>query len=54
MEASPVRIYEYFNGSKQGVIPLFQRPYSWELKDWKTLWEDLMGQYEESERSSHF
>jgi uncharacterized protein with ParB-like and HNH nuclease domain len=54
MEASPVRIYEYFNGSKQGVIPLFQRPYSWEFKDWKTLWEDLMGQYEESERSSHF
>ena len=54
MEASPVHILQYFDGSKQGVIPLFQRPYSWEPKDWNTLWDDLMAQYEESERASHF
>jgi uncharacterized protein with ParB-like and HNH nuclease domain len=54
MEASPVNIIQYFDGSKQGVIPLFQRPYSWEPKDWNILWEDLMAQYEEAERASHF
>lgn len=54
MEAAPVHIIQYFDGSKQGIIPLFQRPYSWEPKDWNTLWDDLMAQYDESDRSSHF
>ena len=54
MEAAPVNIIQYFDGSKQGVIPLFQRPYSWDPKDWTTLWEDLMAQYELADRSSHF
>lgn len=54
MEASPVNIIQYFDGSKQGIIPLFQRPYSWEPKDWNTLWDDLMAQYVETERASHF
>ena len=54
MEDSPVNIIQYFDGSKQGVIPLFQRPYSWEPKDWNTLWDDLMAQYEKADRASHF
>ncbi|WP_396957075.1 DUF262 domain-containing protein [Nitrosomonas sp.] len=54
MEAAPVNIIQYFDGSKQGVIPLFQRPYSWEQKDWAALWEDLMAQYETDDKSSHF
>lgn len=54
MEAAPVNIIQYFDGSKQGVIPLFQRPYSWEPKHWATLWEDLMAQYDAADRSSHF
>lgn len=54
MEAAPVNIIQYFDGSKQGVIPLFQRPYSWDQRDWGTLWSDLMAQYEEADRSSHF
>jgi uncharacterized protein with ParB-like and HNH nuclease domain len=54
MEAAPVNIIQYFDGSKQGVIPLFQRPYSWEQKDWSALWEDLMAQYETTDRSTHF
>ncbi len=54
MEASPVQTIQYFDGSKQGVIPLFQRPYSWEPKDWDTLWDDLYAQYEEEDRALHF
>lgn len=54
MEAAPVHIIQYFDGSKQGIIPLFQRAYSWDAKDWGTFWNDLMAQYDEEDRSSHF
>lgn len=54
MEAAPVNIIQYFDGSKQGLIPLFQRPYSWEPRDWNTLWADLMAQYNPEDRASHF
>jgi uncharacterized protein with ParB-like and HNH nuclease domain len=54
MEAAPVHIVQYFDGSKQGVIPLFQRPYSWDSGNWQTLWDDVMAQYDEREPSSHF
>ena len=54
MEAAPVNIIQYFDGSKQGLIPLFQRPYSWEPRDWNTLWDDIMAQYAPDDRASHF
>jgi len=54
MEAAPVHIIQYFDGSKQGIIPLFQRAYSWDSRDWGTFWDDLMAQYDEDDRSSHF
>lgn len=54
MEAAPVNIIQYFDGAKQGIIPLFQRPYSWEKKDWKTLWDDVLDQYLPNDRTSHF
>lgn len=37
MEASPAQIIEFFNGFKQSVIPLFQRPYEWKEREWGTL-----------------
>jgi hypothetical protein len=54
MEASPVRIVQYFDGSKQNLIPLFQRPYSWDKRDWQTLWDDLIAQYSDEDISKHF
>ncbi|MEN9575797.1 MAG: hypothetical protein RL514_3652 [Verrucomicrobiota bacterium] len=54
MEAAPVNIIQYFDGAKQGIIPLFQRPYSWEYKDWKMMWEDVLAQYLPNDRTSHF
>lgn len=41
MQAAPTPIISFFNGFKQYVIPLFQRGYSWEAKNWKQLWEDI-------------
>ncbi len=53
MQASPARLIEYFNGEKQNIIPLFQRPYTWELKDWKILWDDILVQYD-LDSATHF
>jgi hypothetical protein len=57
MEARPCQIVEFFNGTKQMLVPLFQRPYEWEAKDWETLWTDLLEQYERTDEenvASHF
>ncbi len=54
MEASPARVIQYFNGEKQNLIPLFQRPYTWTENNWKSLWDDLMVQYEVGDTGIHF
>jgi len=55
MEANPVRIVQYFDGEKQSLIPLFQRPYSWGRRNWQTLWEDIMAfYYDDQSTASHF
>ena len=54
MEASPTKVIQYFNGEKQNLIPLFQRPYTWKLDNWQSLWDDLMVQYELGESGTHF
>jgi Protein of unknown function DUF262 len=48
MQAFPVFIAEYFNGEKQSVIPLFQRPYRWDVDKWEMLWADIMTKYEDA------
>lgn len=52
MEARPCPILEFFNGTKQMLVPLFQRPYEWGPKEWEVLWADLMEQYERSQEDS--
>lgn len=54
MEAAPAKVIQYFNGEKQNLIPLFQRPYRWDEPKWKTLWEDVMVQYDLDDNSNHF
>jgi uncharacterized protein with ParB-like and HNH nuclease domain len=54
MQTSPVSIIEYFNGEKQSLIPIFQRPYSWEEKHWRALWDDIMAIYDDETDSLHF
>ncbi len=46
MQANPVQAIQYFDGTKQSIIPLFQRPYTWEQKNWRTLWNDILIQYD--------
>ncbi len=57
MEANPTLIINYFSGFKQNLVPLFQRPYTWGEKQWRTLWEDIMSFYDYPEaenKGTHF
>jgi uncharacterized protein with ParB-like and HNH nuclease domain len=54
MEAAPAKVIHYFNGEKQNLIPLFQRPYMWGEDKWQTFWDDLMVQYEMGDTGTHF
>jgi uncharacterized protein with ParB-like and HNH nuclease domain len=54
MEANPARVIQYFDGEKQNLIPLFQRPYIWKKHNWQQLWDDLMSLSEFEDSGSHF
>jgi uncharacterized protein with ParB-like and HNH nuclease domain len=57
MEATPTLVINYYSGFKQNVVPLFQRPYTWSEKQWRTLWEDVMVFYPEddtNDKATHF
>lgn len=54
MKASETKFQPIIEGTKQYVVPLFQRPYSWDKKEWDVLWEDLVWLCENEEPSSHF
>ncbi len=57
MEATPTLVINYFSTFKQNLVPLFQRPYTWSIKQWRTLWEDIVNLCESDEgnyKASHF
>src|SRR4051794_40209996 len=54
MHANQTDIQRILGGVQQYVIPLFQRPYSWEARQWSILWEDLLELCEEEQPRHHF
>lgn len=54
MQTSPVRLIDYFDGTKQSVIPLFQRRYSWTKKNWDRLWDDIVELIDSGPQHTHF
>ena len=54
MKASETKLQPIIEGTKQYVVPLFQRPYSWDKREWKILWEDLEWLADNPEHKSHF
>jgi len=54
MQASETKLRQLIEGEKQYVIPLFQRPYSWSEKQWKTLWTDVLEQSRHNDGRPHF
>ena len=53
MKASETNLQAIIEGAKQYVVPLFQRAYSWDRREWSTLWQDLVELAVEPERH-HF
>jgi hypothetical protein len=45
MKAAKSSIWDLYNGAKQYVVPLFQRPYVWSRHQWDQLWSDIIEQY---------
>lgn len=54
MQANETDLKSLIEGVKQYLIPLFQRSYSWEKKEWKRLWDDLIELYEQPNPHDHF
>lgn len=54
MQAKETKFQELIEGTKQFVVPLFQRTYSWEERQWKTLLDDIKELYSMENPRSHF
>jgi len=54
MHANQTDVQKILGGVQQYVIPLFQRPYSWEARQWSILWADLIELCEEEKARNHF
>jgi len=54
MQASETKLQQIIEGTKQYVVPLFQRPYSWKKSEWQILWDDLIELCESENPRTHF
>src|SRR3954466_5364285 len=54
MEAAEAKVQKVLEGSKQFLVPHYQRPYSWSEKHWETLWRDVVDVTEEANSKPHF
>src|ERR1700674_4540885 len=54
MQASETKLQPLIEGAKQYVVPLFQRQYSWEKKEWQALLDDLVELSEGENPRTHF
>ncbi|MBS1640193.1 MAG: DUF262 domain-containing protein [Bacteroidetes bacterium] len=54
MQAKETKLQDIIEGTKQYVIPLFQRTYSWTSKEWDVLWKDLVELCEMETPRTHF
>ena len=54
MKANEAKLQPLIEGQKQYLVPLFQRPYSWERRQWQTLWRDIQELAAESDDKAHF
>jgi len=54
MQAKETKLQDIIEGTKQYVIPLFQRTYSWTNNEWEVLWKDLVELCEMENPRRHF
>jgi hypothetical protein len=54
MEAKNYQLQNILNGSRQFMVPIYQRQYSWRDQEWKQLWSDITDLLVEHEGEHHF
>ena len=54
MKASETKLQPIIEGTKQYVVPLFQRSYDWNKKEWEVLWNDIIELCETNNPRTHF
>jgi uncharacterized protein with ParB-like and HNH nuclease domain/predicted transport protein len=54
MKAQDLQFTQLLEGSKQFIIPIFQRTYSWERSHCEQLWDDIMRVGGNADLNSHF
>lgn len=54
MKAQDLQFTQLLEGSKQFIIPIFQRTYSWERENCEQLWNDILRVGGNSDLNSHF
>src|SRR4051794_1796553 len=54
MKANETSLQSIIEGTKQYIVPLFQRSYSWGKKQWQALWDDLVDLCESDCPRTHF
>lgn len=54
MEAAEAKVQRILEGTRQFLVPHFQRPYSWREKHWETLWRDLSELVQDPNSKPHF
>jgi uncharacterized protein with ParB-like and HNH nuclease domain len=54
MDAAEAKIQKVLQGDKQFLVPHFQRPYSWQEREWRVLWDDLVELVGDDDPRPHF
>lgn len=54
MKATETNFLRFLQGSKQFIIPIYQRKYSWTLRQCKQLWSDIVRAVEDENIKGHF
>ncbi len=54
MKAKETALFEFLNGTKQFVIPIYQRTYSWNREQCEQLWRDISRLIQDGAIKGHF
>jgi len=54
MKANEANLLKFLSGPKQFIIPIFQRTYSWTLRECSQLWNDILKAGQNDKVSGHF
>src|SRR5579883_3652303 len=54
MKATETNFLKFLQGTKQFIIPIYQRTYSWRISDCQQLWDDILRVAEDEQIPAHF